>query len=287
MTLDECERHFELVRAAASIGEVCHRLAPLLDAYSLMSVEIGRATTFWRARAAGRSPWTDTAEMCYPPGEHASLGRLNDKGSPIFYAASREETALAEIGIKSGSHVQVAGFRVRPDAPPRLLVIGELFHVYRVGYLRTFGIDPDNTFAKTLNSMNVSHARCVLYIDAFLAALLADPKASDSGYLHSRAVAMTVMSRQNVDGFFFPSVKDPLGMNFALKPDAFDKSMEMVLCTHGVVHKVREFGLLDHEVISDAVLTHEGALAWMQPVPGRRAFFNPTPEEDAAARAEA
>lgn len=286
MTLDECERHFKQVRAAASIGEACYCLTPLLDACSLMSVEIGRRTTFWRARAASLSPWNDTAEMRYPPEEYASLGRLNDNGSPIFYAASREDTALAEIGIKSGSHVQVAGFRVRPHAPPRLLIIGELFHVYRVGYLRSFGIDPNNTFAKTLNSMSVNDARRVLYIDAFLAALLADPNAVDSGYLHSRAVATTVMSRQNVDGFFFPSVKDPLGMNFALKPEAFDKSMEMVLCTHGIVHKVREFGLVDHEVSSDAVLTHDGALAWMQPIPGRRAFFNLTPEEDAAARAD-
>jgi hypothetical protein len=43
-----------------------------------------------------------------PPGDRASEGRVNPKGIPCLYAATHQETAVAEVRPWMGAHVSVA-----------------------------------------------------------------------------------------------------------------------------------------------------------------------------------
>ena len=189
MTLDECDRSFERVRAASTPAEACYALTPLFDAYSVISIELTRGTVFWRARIAQDQPWISIKEMGYPKKELVRRGRLNDERSPCFYAATRENTALAEIDAKAGDFVQIAGFRVKLETPIRIAVIGELHHIQKTGYLRLTGIDPELSLNRYINSLGKEHGESLLYIDAFLAHLLADVDAGQNDYMLSRAVA--------------------------------------------------------------------------------------------------
>src|SRR5438045_9114240 len=106
MPLDECDRLFSEVHAASGPAAICHALQPLFEQYDLISIELNRGSVFWRARFASHEAWPSVAQMSYPPAEHTRPGRLNDERTPCLYAATKEETALHEIGAKEGDLVQ-------------------------------------------------------------------------------------------------------------------------------------------------------------------------------------
>ena len=285
MTLDECDRLFDAVQRASSPAEACHALTPLFEQYPVINIELTRGNIFWRARIANERPWSGIAEMGYPPASAVRPGRLNDEQSPCFYAATRESTALAEISVQPGNFVQIAGFRVKLETPLRIAVVGELYHVHKMGYLRLIGADPRRSMSRYLNEIGLDRGERVLYIDAFLASLLADANVNQTDYMLSRAVASMIYRNAEIDGIIFPSVRDLYGMNLALNPLPFDSKVHPVCCVHGRVRKLRPFGFVDFEVTSEAErVTSDGVLHWRepQPLPTRR-FFNLTKEEYEAA----
>lgn len=285
MNLDECDRIFAQVHGASSPSEVCHALEVLFEHYEVVNIELNRGAVFWRARFTEESPWATVTDMGSPPTEYAKLGRLNDENTPCLYAATREETALLEIGAKENDLVQLVGFRAKLETPIRIAVIGELLHVHKTGYLRLTGSDPGRSMNRYLNSQGVERGRRLLYIDAFLSHLLADAEAKNSGYIRSRAVASMVYRNTDIDGIMFPSIRDALGMNIALRPTPADLKTHAVCCLHVRVTRVRAFGFIEYEVIGEAErVTTDGMFAWVKPLPPpQRRFFNLTKEEYEAA----
>ena len=285
MNLGECDRIFAQVHGASSPSAICHALQPLFDQYEVINLELNRGTVFWRARSTEDKPWAAIAEMEYPPAEYAKPGRLNDEKTPCLYAATREETALHEIGAKENDLVQLVGFRAKLETPIRIAVFGELLHVHKTGYLRLTGSDPGRSMSRYLNSQGVERGRRLLYIDAFLSHLLADAEAKNSEYVRSRALASMVYRNSDIEGIMFPSVRDPLGMNIALQPTPADLKIHAVCCLHVRVTRVRAFGFIEYEVISEAEqTTTDGMFVWARPhLPPRRRFFNLTKEEHEAA----
>jgi hypothetical protein len=286
MNLDECDRIFAQVLGAVSPPSVCHELQPLFDYYEVINLELNRSSIFWRARFTENRPWSTVAEMGYPPAKYTKPGRLNDENTPCFYAATREETALQEIGAKENDLVQLVGFRAKLETPLRIAVIGELLHVYKTGYLRLTGSDPGSAMSRYLNEQGVERGRRLLYIDAFLSHLLADAEARNLDYVRSRALASMVYRNSYIEGIIFPSVRDWLGMNIALQPIPADQKIHAVCCLHVRVTRVRAYGFIEYEVIREAErITNDGAFVWMNPrSPYRRHFFNLTKDEYEAAQ---
>lgn len=281
MTLDECDKAFARIRSTTLPAEVCHALEPIFDYYEVMNIELGRDSVFWRARLAEANPFGSLNEMTYPPAPYAKLGRLNDDKSPCLYAATREETALLEIGAAQDTYVQLIGFKVKPNAAIRVALIGELLHVYKTGYPRLTGTDPGRTFHRYLNDKGWERGRRLLYLDAFLAELLGDPEAKNQDYARTRALASMVYRRKEIEGIVFPSVPAPLGMNLALKPDSTDKNLQPVCCLHARITRTRQFGFIEFQVIHQAErMDFEGEFTWTKSEDSStRRFFNLTKEE--------
>jgi RES domain-containing protein len=287
MSLAQFDPHFRAVRAAKSLPEACHALAPLFVSYEVISVGLTRGTLFWRARVADASPFATAHEMGPPPPKMTAIGRLNDANWPVLYASLKEDTALAEIRVQAGTHAQLAGYRVLLGEEIRLALVGELMHVYNLGYAKFIGGDPGSTFSKMLNGMEERKARACLYIDAFLHQLLSDPLARTSNYTHSRAVAAMLLMDSGIDGIAYPSAMDPLGYNITLKPEAVEHKIHLMTCFHCQVERIHEFGFCDYSRKFEALrLNYEGDFEWAAPLPGlHRRFFNLTKEEyDAALR---
>jgi RES domain-containing protein len=276
-----CDQLFARVRAESSLSAVRRALQPLFDQYDVISIELNRGSLFWRARYTEQEPWPTVAHVSYPPPEHARPGRLNDENTPCLYAATREETALHEIGAKEGDLVQLVGFRAKLETPVRIAVIGELLHIHKTGYLRLTGSDPGGSLSQFLNGQGIESGRRLLYIDAFLSSLLPDTEAKNSDYIRSRAVASIIYLNPNIDGIIFPSVRDPLGMNIALQPKPVDSKIHVACCLHVRVNRIREFGFIEYEVIREAVrLSPESAFEWAEPISQvRRRYFNLTKDE--------
>jgi len=265
MTLDECERIFDIALASTSEFEFCQTVDPLFGEYEILSLAFGRGSIFWRARLIENDVYLNIADLDYPPPKLARQGRLNDSGVPCFYISARKETALAEIGATEGQLVQLAGFRVLNDSPVRLAVIGEYSNVQKNGYMHFTGRDPDMAISKILNTMPRQDALKKIYIDKFFAHVLADPNASANGYMFSRALGRSIYSRISADGVVFPSVKDRGGFNIAVKAEPSDKCFHNVSCLVARMSKQRRFGTLEFNVIKSAEhLDDDWNFVWLE-----------------------
>lgn len=253
MDLDDCDAIFQRALSASSEVEFCKQIEPLFDVYQIISIGLGRGSIWWRARPTDGAAWRNLNGLDYPPPEKARQGRLNDAGSPCFYVAKDIETALLEIEAGPGQMVQVAGFRVLKGQMAQLIVIGEYANVQKRGYLSLTGVDPGGTLQKMLNGHDLQHALVLIYIDRFLSSILSDPDARQSGYRFSRALGSFLHSRiPDADGIAFPSVRDPGGFNFAVRPEPSDRIFHNVACLLVRIGKKRHFQLMDREIINSA-----------------------------------
>lgn len=281
MTLDDCEKIFQLALSSKSESAFCHAVDPLFKEYEILSLEFGRGSMFWRARLIENEIYPNVSDLDYPPPELARQGRLNERGTPCFYVAARKETALAEVGVTEGQLVQLAGFRVKNESPIRLAVIGEYANVQKNGYMHFAGRDPDMAIAKIFNSMPRQEALKKLYIDKFFASVLADADASTSGYMFSRALGQSIYSRVGAEGVVFPSVKDRGGFNVAVQAEPSDRSFHNVSCLVVRVGKPRKFGLIEFTVVKSAErLDNDWNFIWLETIdPDTMGMYNMSKEE--------
>lgn len=281
MELDECDRLFTKFEAASSFSERCFALEPVFDKYELINVEFGRGGIFWRARSIEDHKRHAPGEMSYPPVEKTKAGRLNDPNAPCLYTATTVETALHEIGAKEGDLVQLVGYRVLVEKPLRIALVGELLHVYKMGYMRHFGEDPGGTIKKILNSHNVNTAKRLIYIDTYLSQTMADTEARSIEYVKSRSIASMIYRMHEIDGIIYPSVRDNFGMNLTLRANVADEKVHPVTCILVRVGKIRRHGFIEYETLEDVErIDEENKFVWKtaRAYPHRR-FFNLSKEE--------
>jgi hypothetical protein len=134
-----------------------------------------------------------------PPLGSGSPGRMNAKGISVFYGATDEEIAIAEVRPPVGSIVATATFRLL--RPLRLLNLGDLSEVRPDVHLSYF--DP----------VRVDQAQRCAFLNELQKQLLMPvmPEAVDQGYLITQAIAdfLATHPTLNVDGIIFPSVQRP------------------------------------------------------------------------------
>ena len=249
----------------------------LKDAHPLY-FEWGRERTYWRARSAGNIPWEYAKDMGPPPPEVTRVGRMNSPNAPLFYAATRVETAFAEIRAKPTDVVQICGFKCLE--PIKIVAFGELHHVWKTGHSR-FGSDPNSSISRYINSLGRAEAIPILYLDAFLAECLSDPNAERNEYLLSRALAASIFEDSDIDGISFPSAQDPLGMNFAIRAESFETKMHPVTCSHVEITSMHAYNFFALKTLQDAQqIDSSGRFIWIRnQEPDTRPYFNLTKEE--------
>jgi hypothetical protein len=282
MTLDQCEHVFDAVHSATSDDAITVALRTLLNEHVLIEMELRRGTIFWRGQKCGdENGYANEARLSYPPPDVAPVGRLNDEGVPCHYSAQQINTVLAEMDAQEGQYFHIVGIKIRPGEAIRVITIGDLFHVHKTGHTRTLGLDPGNSFSKLLNLYSLEKGQTVLYIDAFLAGLLADRGAKATAYVITRRLMVLAFQRSEALGMFYPSVPDPLGMNFVMLPPAYDSKTQIVCSQVIRIKKRRGFCFHDYEVCREATaIGHAGDFAWRKPESQKRRFcFNLTKEE--------
>jgi len=215
MTLDDCDTLFARVQATTSPAELTPLFEQLLAACPVIRVGVTRGSIYWRARPCGPEGHANIRDVTYPPAHLAALNRLSDQKQPRFYASARKETALLEQAeCKAGGHFHVLGSWVKYGHEIRALVLGEQHHVYKMGYWRTFGVDPGNTLSRQMNARPRSEALPAIYIDAFLGEILSDPLARNSDYVRSRGAAVDDREQVSCGRRFLPERKGRVGHEY-------------------------------------------------------------------------
>ena len=281
MTLDNCEALFDAIRSTNSGHELLTLFSRLFEPYKILSFTFGRGSIFWRARKNDGTPYKNKRELSYPPREVTGAYRLNDPEKPCLYAATRRETALIEINAQVGDHVQIVGYRIKPGSTLRFGTIGEFFHVYKTGYLRTLGKDPEGVVNKLINGTPIELTKLIIYIDAFLSDLLSDKEAHRNDYIKTRVLANMSFQKSGIDSLLYPSVKSYAGMNLAISASSFDAHAELVCVQQIFIEKKREFGFFDLQIMDDAVSVEgDGNIVWSGTADTRTTkIFNLSPSE--------
>ena len=286
MTLDECEAIFEKVRSAVSESALCAEYQALLAVYPVLHIE-PKVDTFWRGRKCeSDQPYMKICALAYPSPARCKVNRLNSEGKPCLYAATAIETIFSELRLQPNDLVHVIGIRPTPSEEISYFMIGELYQLYKTGYLRITGGDPNISLENVLLRYNPcldrEDMKRIVFIDKFFATILADPKAHESNYLLTRCLASEVSRKvPQAGGFFYPSVQDNAGMCLALTPTTYDRKMRIVCSKVIRISRVRPFGFYDHEVCLEATgIKGSGEFIWRKPLSNRSEhYFNLTEEE--------
>lgn len=255
MNLDDCEEVFHQIRESNQSEDLMAKFMRLFGDYEILNFALGPGGIYWRARKCdSANGFAKITDLAAPPAICCAAGRLNEPNQPVLYAATREVTALGEIGAKSGDYVHLVGFRILKERTLRLGFIGDYFHVYKTGQSKIGGSDPGRALTRVINEMGRDRALVKTYIDAFLSDVISDKRASINNYLHTRALIAVIFSKlPGLDGLFYPSVKDHVGMNVLVKNFACNEGMKIVCSNVVRVEKVREFGFFDYACCHQAV----------------------------------
>jgi hypothetical protein len=283
MTLDECEVIFDKVRATDSEPDLCAAYRALLAVYPVINFEFAGADTYWRGRKCdSHQGYKNVSALCYPPPDFSRAGRLNAEGKSCFYATEHRDTVFPELQLQRDEYVHIIGVWRMLSETIRFIALGELYHVYKAGYMRTIGSDPDRTLANLLDSYDIEDARRIVFIDKFFATILSDPKAHEDNYVRTRCLAAEAFRKiPQAEGLFYPSVQDNGGMCLALTPSTYDRKMRIVCSKVIRISRVRSFGFYDHEVCLEATgISDNGDFIWRKPLSARSEhYFNLTKEE--------
>src|SRR5437764_991988 len=98
MSLERSDRIFDLIHCHTDVRVLELLFDHLVENQPLLGFAYGRGSIFWRGRIC-RAPdgFRSASEVIYPPASGTKAGRLNDGGDPVFYAATRDSTVLAEL----------------------------------------------------------------------------------------------------------------------------------------------------------------------------------------------
>lgn len=258
-------------------------IARLVASHEIINLELGRGSVFWRARRCPPSGFPAESSMSYPPPAISVDGRCSSAGEPSLYLSARRQTALAEIGSKGGEYVQLSGFQVQAGKGVRLVNLGELHHVQKRGTLLLGGPrEAASALSEILNSYEYEKGRLIVYQDAVLAGLLGDAKGESNGYQVQRAILKAVYKKlPALDGILYPSMRDALGVNFAVRGPSADRLLESCCSLVVQVTRARRHGTFDFEIVRVSQgVEPEGDFQWKDASnPGELCMYRLTREE--------
>lgn len=157
--------------------------------------QFSRARVFHSDDKLGAALERPDRDLGPPPSTHATAGRMNARGVSLFYGATDEDAALAEVRPPVGSRVLVGRFEVL--RPLRLLDVEALRSVYVEGSV----FDPSYMgrleLAKFMESLSGRMTMPVM------------PDDEPTEYLITQVVADYLAANHslNIDGLLYPSVQ--------------------------------------------------------------------------------
>lgn len=207
------------------------------------------------------------SEMHSPPPQVAAIGRMNEKGKPMFYASFHVGTAVAEINAKEGDIIQIGQFKLpeQSDSGIRCLVIGEIYNAYHgTSTISQSMFDEIRKLIDRVGKNDIRGLLSYLYMDALSAELLNDISASEKNYIYSRTFSRLLLEKHpEIDGLIFPSAKIKGTANITLRPESVLKKAKMVSSQTVKITKLYPYGLCDFELLRQAKgESADGRIIW-------------------------
>lgn len=241
------------------------RVDELFNLYQTINFEFGYDAPLWRSRQAPDADgYRHHRDLHLPPTSLTPAGRLNDPGEPVLYLSLNQFSTFAEVAAKPGDHIHIAAYRIKTPQKIRCAVVGEVYSVHRSARATTSDLLTEQINRLLCNS-DYRAARSWVYMDAFVADLLSNLNAAQDNYEASRSIARRIFGQNpNVDAIWYPGIALRNGVNFALKPEAAHRLLEMQFAHVVRVERVFEFGIYDFTVVRQSGgVEADGAFNWV------------------------
>lgn len=254
------------IKASTSESFIEEGIQFILDFYELINFNLSYTRPFLRARKTIDSkPFNSTSEIYYPPPEVTQAGRLNEPRVPFLYLSTTIDTALIEIGAKTGDIIQISGYSYKKE-PARLGLIGEIFRATKgtTGFIDKENANHISEAISKMGQQDRKMAIAYLFLDLFLDEIFRNPEASQQGYLHSRILSRLLLEKnKSIDGFIYHSVANYGAFNIALPYNKADKYLGLVNTILVRVIKGYPYGLYDVEIIkTPQKIDNKGNISW-------------------------
>jgi hypothetical protein len=272
LTFDQCDDIFDRMLNCATEKEFLTNLDFLIPYYKFISVELGKGSMFWRARALpeGTPRFNGLSEMSCPPAALVKEGRLNGALHPCLYLSNNRMTALAEISATRSQFVQLAGFRIAENRTIRLASIGYFSDAHKGRIPSVGGPVVFNALTSALNDLPEYCGHLLLYIDRFLFDIISETNAYNTSYLKSRALSKAIYQKSGALGIIYPSVKPFGGTNLAFKQEFANGGLKNHCCNVVEITESRRYGLVTFKRKYDAMgLDEKLNFIWSDAKPDR------------------
>ncbi len=283
VTFDECDRLFSEVEQDLSTQRIYAAMNRLFKIHTLLSVDLERGEIFWRGQKCPSAKGFDSvSRLNYPPPELTRVGRLNDLGQPLLYCATNPVTVFNELRARDGEFIHLIALKHFPEVTIRMAKIGDAYELFRAGNTRLIsGGAATHLLGMMRRQSGDPRFMPNLYIDAFLSSVLAERDADKKDYLQTRAIATEALrKRPEIDGLFYPTVREPTGTNAAFKPLVRNK-LQIVASAVFEIQRRRRLGFYEYAIVRDAAgIDAPDTVRWANFVRlGRIRFFGMTEDE--------
>lgn len=193
----------------------------IIKYYDALNYDLNYNACLWRGRkCSNEQGYNSLKELHYPPAAFTRFGRVNDLAMPILYVSFTQFTALAEVRAQVGDIIQFIGYR--QCKPIKCLILGEFANVNYRGQCMLPGII-SKRINDALTKMKFEPALSFLFLDAFLASLMAKQEIEGINYVHSRVLSRLLFEKyKDVSAVQYSSVARMGAMNLAIKPNIAD-----------------------------------------------------------------
>jgi RES domain-containing protein len=171
--------------------------------------------------------------MLWPPPSVVTLGRANEAGDPVLYAASHIPTLMTEIRAQEGDLIQMAAIKARQQM--QLSFMGELTQIHRSGISPTAGTDRPSIVMGLLRASDPAVVSGLLYVDAFAVDVFND---RSDHRLAAMISGLIFRRQQSIDGIVYPSVRRIYSQNIAIRPASFTDKCRIAGCIVAEVRSV-------------------------------------------------
>lgn len=183
------------------------------------------------------------------PEKTSDYGRCHWPGNPLCYCSLYDDTALAEIRAERGQRYVIATYQVKEDLI--VLPIGELDLLRRTGETQ-LGSDLPATREPYRRAAEGVDGNLKLLVDAFFADEFIKPANSPSDYKLTSALSDVLFDAawaSSLDAIHYPSVAFRAGSNFAIRPNAVEKKLKLLVDETKivVVKDVLGYGIFETE----------------------------------------
>lgn len=284
---DEFDRHIVTKQGLLSVveqlrGRVSHRwqfetlksymvgLVKRYGVYQSHPIRAQAGLTLCRVRHLGSRDTPSKAKElgAREPDNTNDHGRCHWPGNPLCYCSLYENIALAEVDAETGQRCVVATYQLIDDLI--VLPIGDLDCFRRTGYTQ-LGSAHAATSVPYREACDGADGKLMQLVDAFFADEFVKSSNARSDYGLTSALSAVLFNAAWVtspDAIFYPSVAFRAGSNFAIRPNAVEKKMKLLVEETKIVVVTDVLGYGIFETETEAVLksvSEVGELEWGPP----------------------